>query len=614
MFRAFTEVWEENWVGRLRQSIGSLSAVPADFQDWFTNALGLDDPIIWLRKRIGIEGTNTRDESPRNVPTANLHGDLQGDNCFVDEEHHNLWLIDFERSGPGPIVEDWVELEVDILTRLSCFSTQHRQDYLELAACISSPNAAALWQPASLATNFSETAKALAVIQEIRKHARRTTGLGANLDDTRLYRWALLLNVAFRLTLPTGGSVEDEAKCNLSIAERCLLLGGVICHSLNAKEETWPPLQWGLPNLSQQRQDVSDLELEITMANGNLTFKLNGAGRYTRQFAGQISLSRSSEDILRGTIDRLSNLARKSPQKLTANEVARYQEDLSDIGYYLYDELFPGDLRREYEGFVRNRTSRSLLIVSNDPWTPWEIVKPQVDEIGDSFLCESFHSARWLPGSAPPTNLVLGEAMIVRPPDNLQAAQREQEYLASLSKSSPFTRDVISVSTVSEVLDSFRKGDVGLYHFACHGNLDRTDPNESKLKLKDGSLRASQLVGDKQTGLRKARPVVFLNACHTGALGYGLTRLGGWAQGFVKSGASAFIGTLWEVNDELAADFAIEFYDRFLGLNGHQPMAIAHAFHDARLVIKQKAPGNPTWLAYVLYGDPNARVVQSVVR
>ena len=110
------------------------------------------------------------------------------------------------------------------------------------------------------------------------------------------------------------------------------------------------------------------------------------------------------------------------------------------------------------------------------------------------------------------------------------------------------------------------QGTTQLYHFACHGNFDLTDPNESKLRLVDGFLSPSQLVGDRQSGLRRAKPLVFLNACHSGERGHGLTRLGGWAERFIDAGASAFIGSLWEINDEMAARFSLEFYHRILGL------------------------------------------------
>lgn len=45
-----------------------------------------------------------------------IHGDFHADNLFTDGER--LWLVDFERTGYGPIYADYCELEVDALTRL----------------------------------------------------------------------------------------------------------------------------------------------------------------------------------------------------------------------------------------------------------------------------------------------------------------------------------------------------------------------------------------------------------------------------------------------------------------------------------------------------------------
>jgi len=64
---------------------------------------------------------------------------------------------------------------------------------------------------------------------------------------------------------------------------------------------------------------------------------------------------------------------------------------------------------------------------------------------------------------------------------------------------------------------------------------------------------------------------------------------------------------LWEINDDLAARFAVEFYNRFFGLAGHARQPLGQAFHEARLVLKDLDPANPTWLAYALYGNPRAK-------
>jgi len=167
---------------------------------------------------------------------------------------------------------------------------------------------------------------------------------------------------------------------------------------------------------------------------------------------------------------------------------------------------------------------------------------------------------------------------------------------------------VTPMQTVADTLAAFGAGQTQLYHFACHGNFDLADPDESKLKLADGFLTPSQLTGDRKSGLLRARPLVFVNACHAGERGFGLTRLGGWAERFISAGASAFVGSLWEINDDLAARFAIEFYDRLFGVAGHARQPLGQAFREARLVLRDLDPANPTWLAYVLYGNPRAEL------
>lgn len=99
------------------------------------------------------------------------------------------------------------------------------------------------------------------------------------------------------------------------------------------------------------------------------------------------------------------------------------------------------------------------------------------------------------------------------------------------------------------------------------------------------------------------RPIVFLNACQTGRGGLGLVGLGGWVKQFLKAGSSLFVGTMWEVSDESAAAFSQEFYSQIM-----QGKTVGEAVHLARQKIKKD--GDPTWLSYTVYGDPNMRYTQ----
>lgn len=270
LYNLYREIWGENWHKRLVATEDSLSKASSEFQSWFTDELKLDDAIVWLKKRVRIDEDCRIDRSPSSFPTVVLHGDLHGDNCFVDEEHGNLWLIDFERSGPGPIVADWVELEIDVLTRLSCFSVLQRKEYLALLVCLLSPRSDDFWLPVSHGALNAEAAKSLAVITEIRKQAKQTTGLG---NDTRLYRWALLLNAIFRLTLPVASKDEDKTECGLSIIERCAQLGGVVCRSLESEGKDWPPMEWkdvlDRPSPASNYESPNDIEAIMQQLDTN---------------------------------------------------------------------------------------------------------------------------------------------------------------------------------------------------------------------------------------------------------------------------------------------------------------------------------------------------------
>jgi CHAT domain-containing protein len=77
----------------------------------------------------------------------------------------------------------------------------------------------------------------------------------------------------------------------------------------------------------------------------------------------------------------------------------------------------------------------------------------------------------------------------------------------------------------------------------------------------------------------------------------------GLASAFIYGGARACIGALWPIHDDAAAQFAIEFYRS--ALDGQ---TVGEALRLARGEIKERFPDRITWAAFVLYGDPTARL------
>ncbi len=323
---------------------------------------------------------------------------------------------------------------------------------------------------------------------------------------------------------------------------------------------------------------------------------------------GSVKLEMDPRTFMEKTLLRLSQMARASREKLDDEQIAIHQETLREIGWELYEQLFTDKLKQAYRDLYQLRKTEgnlSLLIVSDEPWIPWEMVLPHENLPEDDFLCAQFHLTRWLEGRGLPEDISLRQAQVVTPKSNLASVKLEQDYF---TYEVPRLRSEITLGpswldTAMQVKLALSQGDSQWFHFACHGNFDATRPDESALVLQDGPLTPSQIAGPRRQGVAISRPLVFLNACHTAEAGFSLTRMGGWAERFVRAGASAFIGSLWEVNDDLAAQFAIAFYNKLLA--GH---TLGEAFHAARLHIRTRDDANPTWLAYTLYADPNGKI------
>ena len=100
-----------------------------------------------------------------------------------------------------------------------------------------------------------------------------------------------------------------------------------------------------------------------------------------------------------------------------------------------------------------------------------------------------------------------------------------------------------------------------------------------------------------------ASPLVFFNACRTAGEIPGLTQMMGWAQQFMGAGAGAFVGSMWAVRSGSAQAFADAFYQALVT----ERMPLGAASLQARQAIAGD-DGDPTWLAYTVYGNPSATV------
>jgi CHAT domain-containing protein len=138
-------------------------------------------------------------------------------------------------------------------------------------------------------------------------------------------------------------------------------------------------------------------------------------------------------------------------------------------------------------------------------------------------------------------------------------------------------------------------------HFACHNQFDATG---SAVNMADGPFRPGDLsIAVQRRGLASASPLVSFNACRTAGEIPGLVQMMGWAKQFMRAGAGAFLGSLWAVRSSSARTFAEAFYRAFVT----NRMSLGAASLQARQEIADDS-GDPTWLAYTVYGNPAATI------
>ncbi|NUK01106.1 CHAT domain-containing protein [Streptomyces lunaelactis] len=150
-----------------------------------------------------------------------------------------------------------------------------------------------------------------------------------------------------------------------------------------------------------------------------------------------------------------------------------------------------------------------------------------------------------------------------------------------------------------------RLADCSIAHFACHAVSDAVDPSRSGLLLHDHQTTPMTIASLASVNLDQAR-LAYLSACRT-ALTADL-RLVDEAihltSAFQLAGFRHVIGTLWEVNDRLAARVSDSFYSSLLSATGRiEDDRVATALHNTMRAQRNKYLETPSlWAAHIHVG------------
>jgi len=352
-----------------------------------------------------------------------------------------------------------------------------------------------------------------------------------------------------------------------------------------------------------------DLELFIGLDDDDrtLSFFLHSVKEeigYRRAKVGEVILKGSPLEKMQSIYEKMNQYAKTKPTTTEGEILA--EKRIQDIGNDLWEELIPDQLKQEYWKF-KDRV-KSIMINSDEPWIPWEMLKPfrynnEDEREDDLFWCQQFSVSRWLSGAGTVGEFLIKTARPIAPKEeNLPSLKDEITFLEQLSSLRPNINSLATFNTPTQVLDSLKNEDLSIIHFACHGAFDSISPNDSAIKLSDGSLYPSDI--RVRFGGKRQRPLIFINACHGGRTEFNFTGLGGWVDRLLNARAGAFVGAMWEVSDRLSLQFTKTFYTALK----QDKKTIADAFRQAREEIRGEAPYNSTWLAYTLYADPEGRV------
>lgn len=295
-------------------------------------------------------------------------------------------------------------------------------------------------------------------------------------------------------------------------------------------------------------------------------------------------------------------------------EWARYHPDPADLeenlrafGGDLFDALMPGELR---ELLWENRAAlEGVMVVSTEPFIPWELVhlKPPDGVLPDEtcFLAQA-GMVRWLWGSFPPPKVTIRGARrryVVPAGSGLDATRGELKMLTDKLDATAIEPRLGPVRAALAEPDGF-----DLLHFAGHAEAESSNIMMARLRLdatvandRAAFLAPSVVRNHGRFGSRDHRPLVVLNACQSARAGVALTLLGGFAEAFLERQAGAFVGSLWAVGDKPALTFVSALYDRLI-----DDQSFAEATAGAREATRNA--GDATWLAYVVYARPGAKV------
>lgn len=263
----------------------------------------------------------------------------------------------------------------------------------------------------------------------------------------------------------------------------------------------------------------------------------------------------------------------------------------------LYHMIVPDEISE----MIKEWESGSAFVIStNEQWIPWELFHD-----GSDFISRKFIFSRYprLPDNKKMpqkdrvksssinigqiTNVVGGDFKV---PQTNERVRKLFNFLPNI-KVNPLIEE--SISDLVEVLP-----ETDLLHITCHGSM--THP---MLQISDEQTDYKNLNLDIIQNLPlKPGCFIFANACYSNTTVSVFRDLTSFGWEFYKDGAETYIGTLAQIPEVYAVEFAESVYQ---SLFSGEELTVGQVMH----LIKNRMSANKNifWLLYSMYGDPITR-------
>jgi hypothetical protein len=277
----------------------------------------------------------------------------------------------------------------------------------------------------------------------------------------------------------------------------------------------------------------------------------------------------------------------------------------------LFDNAFWKLVDRQRSGGFQFRT---IQIYTNNPSLPWELMVPVHGQRSrDGFLGTEFEIARWhindevTSHDRPPQQLDIRQVVAVVPTySGGMALAHQNDEIAAIHQLRGFREVNGQLASIQNLL---RDPPDGIVHFAGHGVAEQGAGGVVEYALQLDGAASLDLMSWRGMMHDEVRyhPLYFINACDVGQANRVLNFVDGWAPTVLDGGGSGFIGGLWSLSDKGAAEFAEHFYGGLRdALDRGQSASVAELVARSRREFFDS--GDPTFLAYVFYGDVNLRM------